>query len=113
MAMRLTTWLPSREPRQAARSRHLFRPAAGYPEVLDLDEADVHIMGEIDFTGPYTYGPSVAINAPDLFDVNGDSIADLLIGDPNVNNASGRAYVLLGRRTWPTTTINLEMRTGA
>lgn len=91
---------PSGEPLQAG---IFFGRVTGFPSTLNLDQADVTITGEADFAGPYTYGPAVAINAPGLFDVNGDSIGDLLIGDPNVNSAQGRAYVLLGRRTWPAT----------
>jgi hypothetical protein len=80
---------------------------SGYSSTLTLDQADVQIVGEADFTTTHSYGPLVAINAPDPFDVNGDGIADLLIGDPNVNDGAGRAYVLLGRFTWPRTTISL------
>ena len=44
------------------------------------------IYGESDLSGP-GLRPSVAVNTPSLLDVNGDSIADLLIGDPNVAGA--------------------------
>ncbi|MCX8005667.1 MAG: FG-GAP-like repeat-containing protein, partial [Burkholderiaceae bacterium] len=97
------TWDPGK-PLQAG---IFFGKVTGFASTLNLQQADVQIIGELDFTGPYTYGPSVAINAPGLFDVNGDGIGDLLLGDPNVNSARGRAYVLLGRRVWPMT-INLS-----
>ncbi len=85
-----------------------FGKVGGFPSTLDYTQADVRIMGELDFAPPYSYTPSAAINAPGLLDVNGDSIADLLIGDPNVRSGAGRAYVLLGRRTWPTTIMSLS-----
>ena len=78
-----------------------FGKPGGYTSTLDYTQADVRMFGEVDFTGPYSWTPGVAINPPGLFDVNGDGIGDLLIGDPNVNRGVGRAYLLLGRRTWP------------
>ena len=84
-----------------------FGKPNGYTSTLDFTQADVRLFGEVDFTGPYSWTPSVAINPPGLFDVNGDGISELLIGDPNVNGGDGRAYLLLGRRTWPTS-INLS-----
>ena len=84
-----------------------FGKPNGYTSTLDYTQADVRIFGEVDFTGPYSWTPSLAINPPGLFDVNGDGIGELLIGDPNVNGGDGRAYLLLGKRTWPTT-INLS-----
>ena len=84
-----------------------FGKPNGYTSTLDYTQADVRIFGEVDFTGPYSWTPGVAINPPGLFDVNGDGISELLIGDPNVNTGKGRAYLLLGRRTWPTS-INLS-----
>ena len=84
-----------------------FGKPGGYTSTLDYTQADVRIFGEVDFTGPYSWTPSIAINPPGLFDVNGDGISELLIGDPNVNAGKGRAYLLLGRRTWPTS-INLS-----
>ncbi|MBI5566352.1 MAG: FG-GAP repeat protein, partial [Chloroflexi bacterium] len=84
-----------------------FGKPNGYTSTLDYTQADVRIFGEVDFTGPYSWTPGVAINPPGLFDVNGDGISELLIGDPNVNAGHGRAYLLSGRRTWPAT-INLS-----
>ena len=84
-----------------------FGKPNGYTTTIDYTQADVRIFGEVDFTGPYSWTPGVAINPPGLFDVNGDGIGELLIGDPNVNGGDGRAYLLLGRRTWPTS-INLS-----
>ncbi len=87
-----------------------FGKPNGYTATLDYSQADVRMFGEVDFTGPYTWTPSVAVNAPGLFDVNGDGIGDLLIGDPNVNAGRGRAYLLLGRRTWP---ASISLSSGA
>lgn len=84
-----------------------FGKPNGYTSTLDYTQADVRIFGEVDFTGPYSWTPGVAINPPGPFDVNGDGISELLIGDPNVNAGKGRAYLLLGRRTWPAS-INLS-----
>ncbi|MCU0522943.1 MAG: VCBS repeat-containing protein, partial [Anaerolineae bacterium] len=98
------TW----EPGKPLEAGIFFGSTKGFPTTLDLTQpADVALYGETDYGPPYTYGPTVAINAPGLFDVNGDGIADLLIGDPNVALGEGRAYLLLGRRTWPRS-IDLE-----
>jgi len=77
-----------------------FGRTDGYDPNLSLQYADVRIHGENDF-GTNSFPPSVAVNTPTMLDVNGDSIADLLIGDPNVATGAGRAYVIFGRHDWP------------
>ena len=88
-----------------------FGRTDSYQPHLSLEYADVLIYGESDLSGP-GLRPSVAVNTPSLLDVNGDSIADLLIGDPNVAGGAGRAYVILGRHYWPESLdlINAEWR---
>ena len=88
-----------------------FGRTDGFNPNLSLDNADVRILGETDL-GSTSYQPSVAINTPLMLDVNGDSIADLLIGDPNVANSAGRAYVVFGRHDWPESLklLNAEWR---
>ncbi|HOU15807.1 MAG TPA: hypothetical protein PKZ84_22105 [Anaerolineae bacterium] len=93
----LVTWTPQK-PLEAG---IFFGRVEGFPLGLNLAAADVIINGEADFSQLAAYVPSVAANAPGPLDVNGDGLADLLIGDPNANDRAGRAYVLLGRRVWP------------
>jgi len=77
-----------------------FGQTDGYTPNLSLEYADVLLHGENDL-GRTSYRPSVAVNTPTMLDVNGDSIADLLIGDPNAASGNGRAYVIFGRHYWP------------
>jgi hypothetical protein len=69
-----------------------FGGPGGLQPNQDIDNADVLFRGEA--VGAADFAPSAAGN----FDVNGDSVGDLLIGDPYANWGAGRAYVILGRR---------------
>jgi hypothetical protein len=64
---------------------------------LDIADADVAFVGET--SGSLTFTPSAAGH----MDVNGDSVGDLLLGDPSADSDEGRAYLILGRRGggWP------------
>jgi glycosylphosphatidylinositol phospholipase D len=77
---------------QPLRAGLFFGGPGGFQPDQDLASADVVFVGEA--AGLYSFAPSVAGN----FDVNGDSVGDLLIGDPQANSNAGRAYVVLGRR---------------
>jgi len=98
----LVTW----EARKNLQAGLFFGRISGFPSNLSLAEADVALYGEADFGTSSAYPPAVAINTPGLLDVNGDGIADILLGDGNANSGAGRAYVVLGRRNW-TSTIDL------
>ncbi|MGD2179467.1 MAG: VCBS repeat-containing protein, partial [Anaerolineae bacterium] len=82
---------------QPVRAALFFGGPGGLPRHMDLAGADVLFRGEAAGSSPFP--PSVAGN----FDVNGDSVVDLLVGDPHANGDAGRAYVILGRREgeWP------------
>ncbi len=104
----LMTW----EAGKALEAGIFFGRISGLPSNLSLAEADVALYGEADFGTVSPYLPAVATNTPGLLDVNGDGIADILLGDGNANSGMGRAYVLLGRRNWPTSIalVNADWR---
>ncbi len=81
-----------------------FGRPGGLPPALLMSSANVTFTGET--VGAPTAAPAIAGN----LDVNGDGIADLVIGDPRFGGLDGKAYVVLGRRApgigaggWPAT----------
>jgi len=76
-----------------------FGRSGGFPDVLNLADADVLFQGELP-VARFTWGPDAA----GVGDVNGDGVGDLLLGDPSAASDDGLAYVVLGRRgEWPAT----------
>lgn len=89
---------------QTGRIGLFFGRPDGLPQVLNMASANVTFTGET--TGTLAAAPAIAGN----LDVNGDGIADLVIGDPRFGSLQGKAYVVLGRRApgtgsggWPAT----------
>lgn len=82
---------------QPFRAGLFFGRPGGFQPSQGLDSADVVFVGEA--VGTFSFPPSAAGH----FDVNGDGVGDLLLGDPHAGSNAGRAYVVLGRRggEWP------------
>ncbi len=91
-------------PTQTWRVGLFFGRPGGLPPALLMSSANVTFTGET--VGAPTAPPAIAGN----LDVNGDGIADLVIGDLRFSGLDGKAYVVLGRRApgigsggWPAT----------
>lgn len=87
----------------AGRVSVIFGKAAGWASGVSLGAIDVRIEGHAEIFA----GNSIA----GLGDVNGDGVGDILVGaadaddyvGPGYDYASGQAYLLLGRASWPAT----------
>lgn len=79
----------------------VFGSKEPWPPAIDLDKLNGSNGFVIDGINSDDYsGWSVS----GIGDVNGDGIADILIGAPNANNGRGQSYVIFGsKKLWPAT----------
>jgi len=80
-----------------------FGKPGGLPGQLSAANADVTFQGELP-VGNSVYG----MDAARVGDVNGDGVDDLFVGDPFTDAGKGRAYLVLGKRTGWSNSVNLS-----
>jgi VCBS repeat-containing protein len=83
----------------------LFGRADSLPANVDL--ASLNVADGVQITGS-NFINSIQINVSDAGDINGDGVADLIIGSADTNGSTGEVSVVFGRTEGFTTTIDLD-----